>query len=191
MTCSINGCLRLPYARGWCKVHYHVWYRRGDPTAKTVHKGALVRWLNEHAKFRGEDCLIWPFYRSKSGYAGHVCLPGTSGKKTTLAHRYMCAIAHGEPLDPSHEVAHRCGNGALGCVNPLHLRWATPRENAQDKRRHGTDPSGTRNPRAKLSEMDVRSIRMSKRSGQELADKFEVTRTTISFIRLGRTWSDM
>ncbi len=30
-TCTIPGCERLHYARGWCHPHYRRWQRYGDP----------------------------------------------------------------------------------------------------------------------------------------------------------------
>lgn len=29
--CIIENCDRIVYARDWCHMHYHRWYRRGDP----------------------------------------------------------------------------------------------------------------------------------------------------------------
>jgi hypothetical protein len=30
-TCGIDGCERKHFGRGWCRPHYVVWYRTGDP----------------------------------------------------------------------------------------------------------------------------------------------------------------
>lgn len=32
-TCSIEGCGKKHYARGWCRRHYNRWHRHGDPLA--------------------------------------------------------------------------------------------------------------------------------------------------------------
>lgn len=29
--CTIEGCTRVKYSRGWCKMHYRRWQRNGDP----------------------------------------------------------------------------------------------------------------------------------------------------------------
>jgi len=31
--CTIEGCRRRHWARGWCREHYNRWYRAGDPLA--------------------------------------------------------------------------------------------------------------------------------------------------------------
>ncbi len=32
--CTISGCERSPYARGWCRPHYMRWWRSGDPNGR-------------------------------------------------------------------------------------------------------------------------------------------------------------
>jgi hypothetical protein len=32
--CSIEGCSKPPYAKGWCRNHYIRWYRHDDPLGK-------------------------------------------------------------------------------------------------------------------------------------------------------------
>jgi len=57
---------------------------------------------------------------------------------TEYAHRLLCALFQGPEPPPipqpggkltRYEVSHTCGNSA--CLNPEHLRWATPQQNAQ------------------------------------------------------------
>lgn len=52
------------------------------------------------------------------------------------ASRAMCILANGLPPDGKTFAIHSCGNGHLSCVNPKHLRWGSPKENAQDARLH-------------------------------------------------------
>ena len=32
-SCSVAGCGKPAFCRGWCSKHYTAWYRYGDPTA--------------------------------------------------------------------------------------------------------------------------------------------------------------
>jgi hypothetical protein len=101
----------------------------------------------------------------------------------------MCRLAHGEPPTPKSEAAHSCGTRI--CVNPLHIRWASPAENAADKLRHGTDGRGERNVRAKLKEGQVVAVRRRVASGenhQAIANDLGVNRSTVSMVGRGDTW---
>ena len=55
------------------------------------------------------------------------------------------------------QVAHADGDRENNLI--ANLRWATPKENARDKRLHGTWPAGRSNGRAKLTLAQVREIR--------------------------------
>jgi len=77
-----------------------------------------------------DECIIWPFARSEKGYA-----LVKRGGKMMRAHRRICEEIYGAPATLRHQAAHRCNNGHLGCVNPKHLRWATPKENMADGQR--------------------------------------------------------
>jgi DNA-binding transcriptional regulator YiaG len=76
------------------------------------------------------------------------------------------------------------------CVNPKHLRWATPKENMADQYKHGTRVMGEKHPQSKLSEFDVREIRKAadSESQDEIAARFGVSRATVSDIINRRTW---
>jgi DNA-binding NarL/FixJ family response regulator len=96
----------------------------------------------------------------------------------------MCILAHGDG-DGLH-AAHSCGRRA--CVNPNHIRWATPAENTADKRIHGTHSIGEQNPMAKLSNAqvcEVRALAANGRKHTEIAKEFGMSNSTISQIVKG------
>ncbi len=71
------------------------------------------------------------------------------------------------------------------------LCWGTSLENKEDRRRHGTTASGSRQGHAKLTESDIPVIRLLLSSGktqQAIARQFGVHRVTISLISRGKTW---
>ena len=85
-------------------------------------------------------------------------------------------------------AAHNDGNPTNNVVE--NLRWATPSENTRDRFKHGTGMAGEQNVKAVLTWHDVLKIRASKKAVPALAAEFGVSRTTISNIRLGKTWRD-
>lgn len=189
--CKIDGCGKPSRTRGWCNKHWLRWYRHGDPLAGGRFKadsGEPMKWLSHHTSFSRGACLIWPFARIPNGY-------GTLGGKgnTVGAHVVMCESAHGPAPSALHEVAHSCGNGHLGCVNPNHLRWATKKENGQDKVAHGRSPRGEKNPASKIDRNTAMEIfRRKKFGGQRtVAAEFNVSRDIVRRIWLGSTWSWM
>lgn len=149
-----------------------------------VPHGTLSKFVQEHVNYAGDDCLIWPF---KSGAHGYGAL-NVNGKLIG-AHRYMCCLVHGEPPFKGMVAAHSCGNGNKGCVNPNHLRWATYKENAEDKDIHGTHVKGSAVYNAKLTEESVRFIRSSSLTGKQLAEMFGCSRTVIDRARNKSTWA--
>lgn len=149
-------------------------------------KRTNLDWLKEQVSHNGDDCLIWPFARSR-GYG----MLSDGNKKIRKAHRVLCEMVHGLPPTPEHEAAHSCGNGHGGCVNPKHLSWKTRSENQRDRRAHGTHrtcPPGA--SRFKLTAPDVAEIRLRQGSATvaDLAQKFGVTRSTIRQIHLNKIW---
>lgn len=98
--------------------------------------GAPVAFLRRIvAAPRVDECIIWPFATNepKPGLLyGQVIFEG----RVTSANNAVCCIAYGPAPSPEHEAAHSCGKSL--CVNPGHVRWATPKENEADKVDHGT-----------------------------------------------------
>lgn len=75
------------------------------------------------------------------------------------------------------------------------LRYGTPKQNGQDKVRHGTSPVGSRNPASILTEQDVVSIRLALKGGRcgvkTLARRYGVSATTVRDAASGKTWKHL
>jgi len=190
--CSIDGCNRNAHhsasgSKGLCGAHRKRLWRHGDPEAGKTADGVPRRFIQEVVlSYAGEDCLPWPYAKGPEG-RGIV----TFKNKNFIASRFICELVHGAPPTPKHEAAHNCGKGHLGCVNPRHLGWKTHTENLADKLVHGTHNRGERHWISKLTENDVRRIRLLKGlvTQRKLAMEYGVVIQTISDIHRRCTWS--
>jgi len=185
-SCSVAGCYQKHVAKGFCINHYRRWKRYGDARGGRAENGEPMRWLEEHLKFAGEQCLFWPFAVSTNGY-GKIQV----GEETMNAHRYMCIRVHGDQPEGLSHSAHRCGNRL--CVNPSHIRWASVTENCADRDAHGTtaraETSGTR----KLTTIEAREIYSlyGKVKTTKLAEMYGVSRSTVLRISKKQQWSSV
>lgn len=186
--CIVPGCNNNSgvkgTARGYCRSHYKRWMRHGDPLLGGTRMNSRPKWIEENKSHAGDDCLAWPFSKTDSGY-GQFKVRG----KSTLASRAMCIAAHGSPPSEEHQAAHSCGNGHLGCVNPRHLYWATPKRNASDRLVHGTHIRGRQQWCCRLTESEVIEIRQSKLSETRLSLIYGVNRAQIGRIRRREQWA--
>jgi hypothetical protein len=85
-----------------------------------------------------------------------------------------------------HQACHL--NGKRDDNRLENLSWGTPLQNAKDKKRHGTEVNGERNGLSKLKDNDVREIRKSNKSHEELAKIYGVRASHISKIRKKKAW---
>lgn len=181
-TCSIHGCGKRAYSRGYCVTHYGRYSRHGDPlVCLATPKFAAHNFLIKAASYQGSECLIWPYRRDNNGY-GRVSYDG----HRMTASRAVCILANGPPDGEKLVAAHSCGNGHLGCVNPNHIRWATYLENSADAVEHERIPRGEKSWKAKLTDAEVLSIRQSNEPTAFLAQKFTISRSHIHSIKSGR-----
>lgn len=94
--CSVAGCkgnassASAGGSLGYCRSHYNRFRNHGDPVGGRTAQGRPLAWLQERAKYDGDDCLIWPFAVDKHGYASV-----TVDRRKTTASRVMCTLAHG------------------------------------------------------------------------------------------------
>lgn len=89
------------------------------------------------------------------------------------------------PNPDSHRLHAEHLNGVREDNRLENLRWATPKENSDRKKEHGTVPLGSQWPQAKLTEADVFEIRKAHSEGftqYALADLFGVSRRNIGDI---------
>ncbi len=130
------------------------------------------------------------------GYLRYAILDASGGKHLITGHRLVAEAFIGPAPSPDHEIAHN--NGSRVSCYFRDLRWATRLQNDADRQVHDTSPKGERNPRAKITEVDVRFIRseyraikhsQGARSLAELEVRFGLHRASIVNIAKGKTWS--
>lgn len=126
-------------------------------------------------------CWQWRAHSDKDGYG---ILPTNSS--SIRAHRLSYEIYKGA-IPQGMVVCHKCDNP--GCVNPDHLFIGTSKDNAQDALRKGRNYTGDKNSRARLSWEEVDAIRASTKPYSILAEKYQVSVSTIKDVRRRRTWS--
>jgi len=132
-----------------------------------------------------DTCWLWIAGCNTNGH-GQFKYNG----KPILAHRFSLLLA-GHTIPEEMCVCHAphsiCGH--RNCVNPQHLRVDTMAANNRDRIADGTSPRGTKNPKNKLTEEQVREIRRRcTENKKELAEEFGVCKYTIIKIIHRSTW---
>jgi hypothetical protein len=145
-----------------------------------------------------ETCWLWQGSLRRGGYGRFSPAAGQS----VAAHVFSYELHFGL-FFPGLWVCHRCDTPS--CVNPAHLVLGMPADNIRDAIRRQRLAIGLRNgkythpesrPRgsthgmAKLTEEDIRRIRLlaASHSHADIARMFAVWRPTISSILRGKNW---
>ena len=153
--CSIDGCGKPSNLYGMCRMHSTRFLRHGDPLKKVFKGEKTEAFIRDVISFNEtDDCILWPYSKDHKGYI-RVWI---DGKKVSLT-RFLCEKVNGPPPSRAHQAAHSCVMAKIGCCNQRHLRWATPKENSDDKIIHGTVIRGEESHAAKLKDEDVIAIR--------------------------------
>jgi HNH endonuclease len=133
-----------------------------------------------------DECWEWQGGKAKAGY-GILNIPNPRG--VVSAHRFSFEL-HKGPLEGK-QACHSCDNRA--CVNPAHLFKGTQADNVHDAMSKGRLATGERHGRRKLSELQVKSVRLYHLNGwtpRKISDHFLVSPKTIRNIIHGDTWTD-
>lgn len=178
--CSVETCENKHFGHGYCFKHYARNKKYGSPNGWQTAKGTLPEWIEKHLGYTSDECLVWPFATIK-GYG----VIGICGKNITVS-RLICERLYGPPPTPKHQAAHSCGKGHEGCVSPIHVRWATRKENESDKFLHGTSMRGKN---SKLTVAQILEIKRSTLSNIALGVKHGCCPDNIRAIRNGRSWA--
>lgn len=133
------------------------------------------------------DSECWNWIGAISGGYGHLSIK----HENFQAHRLSYYIHYNK--DPGVLlVCHECDNRS--CVNPHHLFLGTVSDNIQ----HGFDTGrmcqqGSLNGNAKLTEEHIKEIRelLNSMSQNEIAKRYNVSRTTITNFVNGYNWSNI
>jgi hypothetical protein len=200
--CVIGDCGGRVVARGWCNKHYRRWKKYGDPlTVKRIMGDDELRFESRVDRSGGPGaCHPWTGQPNPDGY-GFMQFGG----KTRSVHTVAWELANG-PVPPGLEVDHECHNRAVLagtclrglcmhrlCCNERHLAAKTHLENVRAPGpRNRPDLKGKRPAWAKLTENQVREIRALLSEGVthgKIAERYGVSRSAISMMASGRTWT--
>ena len=89
-------------------------------------KSILERFMSK-VSFVHDGCWTWLGSPNQSGYGRASIGRGRTAKAHRVAYELFIA-----PIPDGAHILHKCGNGHLGCVNPLHLYAGTIFDNKRD-----------------------------------------------------------
>lgn len=138
---------------------------------------------------KGPGCWEWVGAKVRDGY-GELTLGGSTAR--VRAHRLSWAL-HKGAIPNGMLVLHKCDNRS--CVRPDHLFLGTQSDNNHDMAQKGRARSprvkGTANGASKLTEAQVRELRLLREQGwllRDLAAKYDLSVPQIWHITKRNSW---
>ncbi len=159
---------------------HHIYGRNKSPL--TIEE-RFLQYVN-----KTENCWEWTGYIRSDGYAN---FRPTTTTTTQLAHRVAYKLWNGD-IPNKKLVRHKCDNRK--CVNPNHLELGTQQDNMNDMVERGRycDGIGMLNNNAKLTDNDIREIRVLLELGllqKDIAKHYNVKQHCISCIKTNKKWT--
>ena len=151
-------------------------------------KERIERFWSKVDRHGPDDCWLWNAGRNGNGYGSYKI----ASYRTVTASRVALILKDMTEYDLLH-CLHSCDNPP--CCNPAHLRWGTNTDNHREKIERGRARSGIqsgfRNPRAKLTPDALAKVAalLPYRNNVQIAREVGTHHSTISAIRVGKTWA--
>jgi len=122
------------------------------------------------------------------GYLAFNVIDGVKRRKSLRVHKEVAKAFLGNHA-ANMIVRHLDGNPLNCCIS--NIKWGTHSDNEKDKKRHGRSLAGSKNPQAKITEMEAIFIKKSNLSSKELAERLNIGYRAIWAIKTGRTWKHL
>ena len=159
------------------------WEHFGKPEKEIIRLFELQTLLENGKHEDTTGCLL---------YTGYLDVNGYGWTRRNFAHRHRWQLENPEvPLTPDIQVRHKCPNKS--CFEIEHLEIGSALDNARDKKRDGTQPTGENHPRAKLTKENAKKIKdnYDDETRQVRADRYDISGQTVYDIDRGITWGDL
>lgn len=182
-TCTIDGCDKPNYGRGWCKNHYLQAWKRGDLEKQPRKISKPDATLDERLRNIGwtvtaAGCWEWNGALDKYGYGQIAVNRGRPWKAYRIAYE-----AWVKTPEPNVDICHKCDNPP--CINPAHLFEGSRQVNVTDMISKGRQATWSKRPH-KLTGHEVEAIRAAYTTGKfyyrDLAREYGVSQTLIGLI---------
>lgn len=153
---------------------------------ETEYQGYFVNNKGEVKGPRGHKLSLVP----RAGYyiVSISKADGKGGSFTVLVSRLVCQAFHGDPPSSQHWALHR--NGDSSNNNPNNLYWGLPKQNSDDRERHGRTARGEK--LGKLKNKQVIEIRKAFKSGESrasIAARYGISWNSVARIADGSGWT--
>lgn len=156
--------------------------------AKNSH--SILRRINKYTRINlATGCHNW-IGAKHLGYGKLELTLAYKTSATVLVHRLQYYLSKPEAYNPDLHVLHKCD--IRSCINPEHLYLGTNADNMTDCDTRGRRLKGEAHQNAILTEEQVKTIRelhaTNKYTHKEIAIKFNMSRTHISYIISRKSW---
>lgn len=142
--------------------------------------GELLRFAKQAAVSETDECIIWPFGTSNTGYG----VMSYNGRQRS-AHRVVLMLRSSSDEKNLFACHGPCNNKK--CINPRHLSWQTSEQNVRDKVRDGTTTRGKR--RKKRSKELIKAICLDPLGGGKASKKYGIPANNIREMRTRKRYS--